>query len=332
MHRSPTFKVLPGVFNSLAFFLTCLLWLVKNRKKYDVIHCQQIFAPMVIGALAKALIGKPFVVGVHSTGSWGEINQLKNSPFRFLLLKFLQTADAIVVLNQDMRQELETLGIAANKIRFIPNGTKIPDEAAYQPGVRRKYREKLNLGYDKIAVFTGRLSAEKGLDVLVRSWQKVVEKIPQAHLLIIGKGGGVPDVETETKNLCRELGLEQNVHFLGFQSNPFDYLLASDAFVLATQTEGMSVSIIEAMAAGTGIVTTNIPPNLFLCENRENALLVDKTDASAFAERAAEILENQELNENLARAAREKAVKDLSIEVMGQRYIDLYSEFLEKCG
>lgn len=329
VYRSPTFQVFSAVLNSLSF-LTNSLWLLwRNRKEFEVIHCQQIFAPAMIGALAKIFLRKPFIVGVHSTGSWGEINQLKTSPLRFLRLGLLKKADFIAVLNQDMQDELENIGVENQRIRFIPNGTRIPDEAAFSLDVRKNYRAKLKLPYKKIAVFTGRLSAEKGLDVLIKAWRKIYAENPQAHLLIIGKGGGVPDVEAETKQMCRELNLEETVHFLGFQPNPFDYLLASDVFVLPTQTEGMSVSIIEAMAAGTAIVTTNIPPNLFLCENNENALLVNSDDDTAFAGCVGKIFESPELSEQLGRSAREKAIKDLSIEVMGDRYLALYSEIIQ---
>lgn len=329
IHRSPTFKHFSAILNSVFYLLDGLYWLIRHRKQYDVIHCQQIFAPAMLGLLARTILRKPVLVGVHSAGSWGEINELKNSPLRAIRLWQLGSADCWVVLNHEMREELKGLGIAEEKIKLIPNATTIPNEAAYLPGVKQTYRAKLNLPYQHLAIFTGRLSAEKGLDILINAWSKISEQHPQAHLLILGQGGGFPDVESEIKALCHQLNLNETVHFLGFKSNPIDYLLASDIFVLPTRTEGMSVSIIEAMASGIAIVTTNIPPNLYLCHNNVNSLLVNPDDAESLAESVNRIFRNTMLQEQFGRAAREKACRDFSVEVVADRYLTLYAELVE---
>jgi glycosyltransferase involved in cell wall biosynthesis len=328
--RSPIFKRFSAVLNSVSYLFYGLLWLIRRRKQYDVIHCQQIFAPAMLGLLARKILRKPVLVGVHRSGDSGEVTNLRKTPFRNIRIRQMQNADCWTVLSEEMREELESIGIAPEKIRFIPNSVVIPSETAYAPGIKKAYRAKLELPYEQIVVFSGRLSAEKNLDVLVKSWAKVYLQNPQAHLLILGKGGGFPDAESEVKALCSELNLDNTIHFLGFKSNPMEYLLAADVFVLPTSTEGMSVALIEAMAAGTAIITTDISANQYLCQNEVNSLLVAPGDIDRLAESLTRILNKPKLQERLGRAAREKACQDLSVEIMTNRYLGLYSSLIKK--
>jgi len=330
IYRAPTFRRFPTVLNSASYLFYGLLWLIRHRKQYDVIHCQQIFAPAMLGLLARKILRKPVLIGVHRSGDLGEVADLRKAPFRSLRLRQVRNADCWTVLSEEMREELESVGIAPEKIKFVPNSVVIPSEVAYAPGVKNVYRAKLDLPYEKIVVFSGRLSAEKNLDVLVKSWAKVYQQNPQAHLLILGKGGGFPDVESEVKALCSELGLDKTIHFLGFKSNPIEYLLAADVFVLPTSTEGMSVALIEAMAAGSAIITTDISANQYLCQNEANSLLVAPGDVDRLAESLTRILNEPNLLEQLGRAAREKACQDLSVEVMTNRYLSLYLNLVEE--
>ncbi len=329
IHRSPTFKYFSTVLNSLSYLIDGLFWLIKNRDKYDVIHCQQIFAPAMLGLLAKKFLRKPVLTAVHSSGNRGEINDLKKSSSQGLRVQQFQKVDFWTVLSKEMKEEVESLGIPSEKIKLVPNAASIPKEAVYQNSVKQSYRTKLDLPYEQIVIFTGRLSAEKGLDTLISAWKEISEANPNAHLLILGKGGGFPDVESEIKELTNELNLNNTVHFLGFKSNPMDYLLASDVFVLPSLTEGMSVAVIEAMAAGLAMVVTDIPANQYLCQHNINSLHIKTKNADELTASVNSILANQELKERLGKAARERAERDLSIETMTDRYLTIYSELIK---
>jgi glycosyltransferase involved in cell wall biosynthesis len=329
LHRTPTFNRFFVVFNSLSYLLDGLIWLIRHRDDYDIIHCQQIYAPAMLGLLAQTILRKPVVVAAHRSGELGEVNGLRKTPFRKLRVRQFHKANFWTVLSKEMQEEVESLGIPSKKIQLVPNATFIPKDAAYLSGIKNAYRAKLNLPYEQIVIFTGRLSAEKGLDVLVKAWEKIHKQNPLAHLLILGKGGGFPDIESEIKSLTNELKLNETIHFLGFKSNPTEYLLASDVFVLPSLTEGMSVALIEAMAAGLAIVTTDIPANEYLCQDNINSLLISIEDGDKLAEAVNNILRDPKLQERLGRAARERACQDLSVEVMADRYLNLYSKLIK---
>lgn len=325
--RSPIIGNLMAV-NSVLYLIDCFFWLIQHRKKYDVIHCQQMYAPAMVAALVSFIVKKPILVRVTAAGELGEVKHVQQMPFAKLRLKLLRRVSKWVVLTKQMKDELETLNIAPEKIQIIYNATMIPQEAGFNEQTKLSFRASLGLNYEKVAVFVGRLSEEKGLDVLIKAWEIVCKKHPQAHLLLLGDGGAYRNIEKETKDLVFRLNLEESVHFLGHINNAKDYLLASDIFVLPSRTEGMSNSLVEAMAAGTAIVATDIVANQEICMNEVNSLLVEPNKYDLLADAIIKIFDSPPLAKSLAQSAKSFAEENLSIEAMTSHYLNLYQKMI----
>lgn len=328
-HRSPVFGNSMAA-NSILYLIDSFFWLIWNRKNYDVLHCQQMYGPAMVAALVNLFVKKPILVRVTAAGELGEVKHVQQMPFAKLRLKLLRRISKWVVLTKQMKAELETLSISPEKIQIIYNATIISQEAAFNPRIRKDFRAKLGLGYEKFAIFVGRLSEEKGLDVLVKAWQAVRKEYPQAHLLLLGEGGAYRNVEKETKDLVVRLKLEEAIHFLGHINNAKDYLLASDIFVLPSRTEGMSNSLVEAMAAGTAIVATDIAANREICIDEVNSLLVKPNESEMLAEAIIKLFDMPNTAENLGRQAKTFAEENLSIQAMTDKYVSLYQEMLNE--
>ena len=316
------------VINSLLYLIDTFFWLIKNRKKYDVIHSQQMYAPAMIAALVSFFIKKPVVVRVTASGDLGEVKEIKQMPLAGLRVKLLRRIDRFITLTGQMKSEIETLGIDSKKIRVINNATEIPAEASYNSQIRDDFRRKLKLEYKKIVVFTGRLSEEKGLDTLIKAWKTIKEKQLSAHLLLLGEGGAYRNVEQQMRDLTASLDLGDCVHFLGHIPNAKDYILASDIFVLPSRTEGMSNSLVEAFACGAAVAATDIPANREICIDGENSLLFKVDDTEALSQKLIKLLENRALAKTLGEQARKLAENKLSIGVMINNYLNLYRETL----
>lgn len=324
IHRTPVPRTSLRASNSALYLADGFAWLLRNRDRFDVLHCQQMFGPAMLGLFAKQLLGKPVVVRVTSTGDLGEVRHIRRMPFARFRLRQLRAVDCWVALTSAMRDEILTLGVLPERVRIIPNSTAIPTDAGFAPGIHERYRTALGIDYPKMAVFAGRLSEEKGLDVLLRAWARLCPTHSEAHLVILGSGGRFRNVEEDLRQLCQSLQLEERVHFLGHVSNVMDYLLAADLFVLPTRAEGMSNSLVEAMAAGVPIVTTDIPANLDLVEHERNALLTEPGDDQGLAAAILRILKDDALALRLAQAARQEAERNLSLETMVDRYLNIY--------
>ncbi len=325
VHRSPVVGRRFRAINSLLYLVDTLVWLVRNRNQYDLIHCQQMFGAAMAGLFAKSVLGKPVLVRVTTTGELGEVRHVRRTPPVRLRLRQLKNVDRWVTLTEDMRREVLTLETPPERVSIIPNSTVVPEDCAYSPGVKERYRAQLGLGFGQVAVYAGRLSEEKGLDTLLHAWRVLIESLPEAHLLLLGEGGDFRNVESDLRGLAAQLGLEKTVHFCGHVPNPTDYLLASDLFVLPTRTEGMSSALVEAMAAGNAIVATGIPANRELLDNGVEGLLVPPGNAEELAGAMLRILSSPELAKRLGCAAREKAECELGLDRMVSRYLELYS-------
>jgi glycosyltransferase involved in cell wall biosynthesis len=326
-HRSPVWGRSMAV-NGVLYLIYTFVWLLRNRGRFDIIHCQQMFGPTMAAAVASYFIRKPIVTRLTTTGELGEVRHIRKMAFAAIRLRLIRRVTRWIVLTSAMKAELETLGITPEIVDVIPNSTEIPVRSAYDPNTRREMREKLELTGEKIAVYVGRLSEEKGLDILVDAWRSVRDHYPSASLLLIGGGGTYRNVETQLREQVAAAGLGDSIRFLGHVSNANEYVLASDAFILPSRTEGMSNALVEAIAAGASIVATDIPANRELCNDGLDSLLVPVGDADALAEAISKVFSSEETAVAIGKAARRKAEAELSVDRMIDSYMATYEKAL----
>ena len=124
-----------------------------------------------------------------------------------------------------------------------------------EPTLFNLAKEDIDDCYKKMnyIITIGRLGEQKNQKRLLYSFKSVLQQRPDLHLLILGAGSK----EAELKETCKMLSIQKNVHFLGFQSNPFKYLLHAKLFVLSSDYEGLGNVIIEALAFGINVVSTD---------------------------------------------------------------------------
>lgn len=154
--------------------------------------------------------------------------------------------------------------------------------------------------YDYDLIYVGRLTFQKDPQRLMRLCAKIREEKPDLRVAIVGTG----ELEEETKQLCRELGLEENVAFLGFQSNPIKMIHDSKALVLTSRWEGTPMCALEAMALGTPVVSTPSDGMKDLIENGVNGYLTE--DDGVMAEKLLEIANDTQERRRLSENTREK--------------------------
>ncbi len=155
--------------------------------------------------------------------------------------------------------------------------------------------------YDMI--YIGRLTYQKNPQRLMQLCALAKEKKPDIRLAVVGTG----ELEDETKAMCKELGIEENVGFLGFQSNPMKMLYDSKCMILPSRWEGTPMCALEAMALGVPVVSTPTDGLLDLIDEGENGFLSDED--AALAEKVISLATDAALREKLSRNATEKAVK-----------------------
>jgi glycosyltransferase involved in cell wall biosynthesis len=209
---------------------------------------------------------------------------------------------------------------------LILNG--IPVGAFRSPAIDRgEWRKKEGFTpTDVLFVCVARLRPQKNPALLLRSFAQGPALDPRAHLLFVGYGELRRDLERQVD----ALGLREKVHLLGMRSDIPEILNAADVFVLSSDWEGNPLSVMEAMAAGTPVISTAVGGVPELVEDGESGVLVPPRDAQALASAMQFMLENLDVRTSMGRAAARRAVEHFDVKVMTEAYEELYRATLAK--
>ncbi len=240
--------------------------------------------------------------------------------YRLLLKK----VDGIIAVSDAVREALlKRLGPFQSKILTIPNAVNLKDfEKFYDPVALRK-----QFGFadsTRLLVSVGRLSKEKGHSYLVDATAKVIDLFPDTHLLIAGDGELRPELTVRASQMdCRD-----KIHFLGQRTDMAALLMAADVFVLPSLREGLSMALLEAMAAGKPIVATAIPGNQEVLIDGQTGLLVAPSDSLALANAIGSLLKKPGEAQAMGKAARAYVQTHYDVERQVKEYQALYHRFL----
>lgn len=196
----------------------------------------------------------------------------------FLLRLFFPWADTIVALSKGVADDLIfTINLPKEKVRVVYN-------PVITPNLLTKAEEPVDhpwfvFGEPPVLISVGRLTLEKDHPTLIRAFAQVRQQIP-ARLMILGEGDERPRLEA----LIRELGVEIDVALPGFVENPIKYMKRSSVFVLSSRWEGFGNVLVEAMAVGIPVISTNCPNGpAEITNNGEFGSLVPIGDVDAMA-------------------------------------------------
>lgn len=180
--------------------------------------------------------------------------------------------------------------------------------------IQHPFFEMQKTGF-KIIIAVGRLSIAKNFDMLLKAFAKT-NKINNVLLLILGDG----DLKQSLIQLQNDLGLNNSVDFLGYISNPYSWMSRSDLFVLTSKHEGFGSVIIEAMACGIPVISTDCPvgPNEII-ENGVNGYLVPVGDISKLSNKINYLINNSDIRKSFVEAGNNK-IKDFLLEKIGTEY------------
>lgn len=204
---------------------------------------KQFSIPVSIG-----LIGKDFDIG------------LKKSWYRKLLRYILRKSDYVTITGNAMRPYLESIGIQSNRVGIYPHCIK--DDWF------NKTDDDAVIEYDIIT--TCELIERKRVKDIIQSVQILKQKNYKIRFCIVGDG----PLMNSLKELTKSMGLEENIHFTGYKKDVLYYLKRSNIYVQASRQEGLSISLVEAMAAGLVPVSTIAGSEEDIIENSKNGFLV----------------------------------------------------------
>lgn len=246
----------------------------------------------IVALWAKKLSQVPtrVVVSVHSTLSKASTNatSIRARLIPLWVRVFYPGADAVVAVSKGVAEDLIRLtNLRREKVHVIYNPVITPELFA-------KADEPLDHPWFEpseppVVLSVGRLTPAKDYSTLIRAFALVRKKMP-ARLMILGEGEERPKLEA----LIKELGLEQDVVLPGFVNNPYKYMKHATVFVLSSRWEGFGNVLVEAMALGTPVVSTDCPSGpLEILDGGKHGKLVPVGDPNLMAKAILETLEDR---------------------------------------
>lgn len=337
---------LPGVFRlpsmPLIFLKSRRLGLFYTPKaakgvkhlKLDIIHTQTEFSLGIFGKIMAKQLGIPVVHTCHTMYkdyihyiSKGKFKSFTNNFVKVVSRKLYNDCDAIVVPTLKVYDLLRDYGV--NKVmKVIPTGIELDrfNREHHPKEEIMEMRKSFGIGEeDPVIVYIGRIAKEKSIDVIINQMPKVLKKLPNAKLLIVGKSTTDSD---ELQGLVEALRIEKSVIFTGEQ--PWEkigkYYRLGDVFVSASLTETQGLTLIEAMASDIPVVARNDRNVEELIQDYRNGRIFDSPHELPGI--LLEILTDKVLAESFVTNAR-TTVDEYSARQFGNRIENLYYKVLE---
>lgn len=284
-----------------------------RRNRFDVVHTHT-SKPGFIGRVAARLAGVSVIMHTVHLYAFGKG---KSGPAEWLYAGLERLAGrwtdrVIVVSRENERLTQERRIIDREKCVFVANGV---DWRKFRVGesVRMEERAELGVGPEEPVVgMVGRIAEQKDPLCFVEAAAALKERWPRARFLMVGDGPLRGDVE----ELAARRGLTDRFIMTGFRQDVAEILSAIDVYVVSSLWEGMSISLLEAMAAGRAIVATDIESNREVAEDGKTAILTPPGDPKALAEAIERFLDHPDLAADFGLAAGRAAADKFSMEQM----------------
>jgi sugar transferase (PEP-CTERM/EpsH1 system associated) len=276
--------------------------------RLDIVHTRNAEA-FFYGALAARLAGLPVVHSEHG-------RTFPEKWHRALLQRWLlrRTAAAFAVSRQLAEEMVAEIGVAPGSFKVIYNGV---DTARFARAASRGPRE--HRGDDVLIGSVGRLAAVKNYPLLLQAVARLPPDLPW-RLVLVGDGPERASLE----QTIAELGIGARVSLLGHRDDVAELLGGLDIFVLPSISEGMSNTLLEALAAGVAVIASDVGGNREIIEADRSGLLFPPGDPQAAAQAIGRLAADPQTRARLARAGRQRAATTFGLGTMLSAYEDLY--------
>jgi glycosyltransferase involved in cell wall biosynthesis len=270
------------------------------------------------------LLLRPFWPMRLVTTLHGWVKQTRRTPLYYRIDKMcLPHYERVICVSEDLMEQALASGVPPARCLLVENAIDT-EQFSRRRGVADA-KAALGIPPHRLVLgAVGRLSDEKGFDVLIRAADRLIASGLDLELMIAGKG----DDEPRLRSLIAELGREDRCHLLGFRSDTNELYQAMDVFALSSYREGLPNVLLEAMAMGVPVVATRVAGIPRLVSDEENGLLTRAGSADELMAAIARLLGDAPLCDRLSRAGRRTIVERYNFEARMAMIRAIYDDVL----
>jgi glycosyltransferase involved in cell wall biosynthesis len=229
----------------------------------------------------------------------------------------LRRYKAVIAVSEEVKQRLIGSGVSPARIQFIRNGIDLRPFDGAVPSLRTLGAAPGTL----LVGWVGRLTRDKGPNILLRAVAKVHSEFPDARFILVGEG---PD-RAKIERLISELGIGDKVQLLGRRTDMPEVYASFDMMVSSSRLEGLPMAILEGMASGLPWVATSVGAVPIVVRDGQTGILVPAEDMECLAKALGDLLRNAEERARMGGAARRLIESEFSAERMTDEYLSVYS-------
>lgn len=301
------------------------LYRIFREERPVIVHTHMAKAGTV-GRLAARLAGVPIVLHTyHGHVFHSYFGPLKTQTFIRIERALSRVTDLILTVGERQRQEILGYGIGnPDKLRSVPLGLEL-EPFVESPRHRGEFRAELGVpDGTRLVGIVGRLVPVKGHTVFLKAARLVLSRLPNVRFLIIGDG----ELREGLESQARDLGIDGGVTFLGWRHDLPRVYADLDLVVLSSYNEGSPVALIEAMAAGRAVVSTDVGGVSDVVSDGVNGLLVPPRDPESLAGAIVRLLSSEPSLRAMGAAGREAVYPKYSINRLVSDVREIYSDLV----
>ncbi len=295
-----------------------------RERGIDLLHAHQ-YTPFFYSAVSRGLGASPPILFTEHGRHYPDQRKLKRVLANRWLLK---PSDRVSAVGRFVAEALtKNEGIDAGRIRVIHNGIDPDAFPTADPSGRAAARGMIGVGEDTPLVMqVARFHPVKDHQTAVRAFARVTEQVPGAKLCLIGEG----DERQAIEALSAELGIYEHILFMGARDDVARLLPGADVFMLSSVSEGISVTLLEAMGTAVPIVATDVGGNGEVVEYNKTGLLSPRGDDRALADSLISLLTDADRRREMGALGRERLLDTFTQNRMHSAYAELYGQMLDE--
>lgn len=313
----------------ITYMVSVLRFLIAHRKRYDIIQCFGLYLFIPPALVMRYLFGKKVIARLECSGRFGDFWRMEQLRYGKLVMASAKLLNAVIFISKEIEEELLANGFPAGMLMHVTNCV---DVRQFIPADNRKAASA------KEICFVGRLEQQKGLEYLIRAINLLKNELDDIKLTIVGDGS----MRAALEALCAKMNVGQHIFFAGARDDVLSYYQRARFFVLPSLSEGLPLTLLEAMACGLAVIASDVGGNREVLDPHNPAhgipeahyyigtygIMVNPGDVEGLARAMLRLLTDNDLADQLKSRARSHVEEVYALDKIIDDYQALYRSLL----